>query len=200
MPYRFHTVIPSDFDSTVRERRESFPAAVRFSLKENEKDCVEGNVEKKFSRSTMSYTICTIAASMVFVAAGLPFLGQTGMTWWLWATFPTGGAVLGLLVLIWRGGKDDDSRRATGWKAIFGMVGGVGAPRIWMLIHPAITESTFMSDPIVLGVLGFLCFLGGSGAAAGVMRYWDKDAPRVGYQQTKRTVKKFTQTTDKLEP
>lgn len=148
----------------------------------------------------MSYTITIIAASMVFMAAGVPFLGQTGMHWWVWSTFPAGGAILGLLVLVWRGGKDERARAETGWKAVFGIVAGVGAPRIWMLIHPAITESTFMSDPIVLGVLGFLCFLGGSGAAAGVMRYWDKDAPRVGYQQTKRTVRKFSQPTDKLDP
>lgn len=176
----------------------------RFSL-QDDNDPTNRVVRKQtptrtHSRSTMSYTIAVIAASMAFVAAGLPFLGVSGMSWWLWATFPTGGATLGLLVLIWRGGKDDDSRRITGWKAIFGMVAGVGAPRIWMLIHPAITDSAFMSDPIVLGVLGFLSFLLGSGMAAGVMKYWDKDASKFGYEQTRRTVKKFSQPTDKLDP
>lgn len=173
---------------------------MRFSSKAREQRYREEMKINPYSRSTMSYTITALLASMAFVAAGLPFLAA-GMTWWVWATFPAGGACLGLLVLIWRGGKDNDSRRRTAWQSVFGMVAGVGAPRFWLLIHPAITESAFMSDPITLGVLGFLCFLGGTGIAPGIMKWWDKDAPKVGYHETKKFSRKhIEQPTDRLDP
>lgn len=156
---------------------------------------------RHYSRSTMAYTLCTILASAVFIAAGVPFLAMgEDMAWWLFATFPIGGGCLGLLVLIWRGGKDDESRKKTQWQAVFGMVAAVGIPRLGFFIHPAIAASAFMRDPITLGVIGFLCFLLGSGVAPGIMKWWDKDAPRVGYNEARKFSKKhIEQPTDKLE-
>jgi hypothetical protein len=199
MAYRFHPVIPADLETGT-----SFPARSRHSLRDNEKDCVEGNVEKNstYSRSTMAYTLCTLAASAAFIAAGLPFLAMgEEMAWWLFATYPVGGGILGLLVLIWRGGKDEDSRKRTGWQAVFGMVAAVGVPRFAYFLHPALGASAFLRDPITLGVIGFLCFLAASGGAPGVMKFWDKDAPKIGYRETKKAVRRHVeQPTEKLEP
>lgn len=162
----------------------------------------QSSTAHKYSRSTMAYTICTLLASAAFIAAGMPFLAMgEEMAWWLFGTFPIGGGCLGLLVLIWRGGKDEESRRKTQWQAVFGMIAAVGAPRFAYFIHPALGGSDFLRDPITLGVIGFLCFLAGSGVAPGIMRWWDKDAPRVGYNEAKKFSKKhIEQPTDKLEP
>jgi hypothetical protein len=148
----------------------------------------------------MAYTLCTIAASMVFVAAGIPFLGMgEEMAWWTWATFPIGGGIMGLLVLIWSGGKDEGSRRKTAWTSVFGMVGAICVPRVWLYLHPAITESEFMRDPLILGGMGFILFLIFSALSVGYMKWREKDAPREGYEQAKKFVKKYG-TTEKLEP
>lgn len=150
----------------------------------------------------MAYTLCTLAASMAFIASGVPFLAMGAeMAWWLFATFPIGGGCLGLLVLIWRGGKDEDSRRKTSWQAIFGMVAAAGIPRFAYFLHPALAGSAFLRDPITLGVIGFFCFLAGSGMASGIMKWWDKDAPRIGYREAKKASEKYIeQPTDKLDP
>jgi len=150
----------------------------------------------------MAYTICTLAASAAYIAAGLPFLAMgEEMAWWLFATYPIGGGFAALLVLIWRGGKDEESRRKTAWQAIFGMVAAVGAPRFAYFLHPALGESEFLRDPITLGVIGFFCFLLSSGMAPGVMKWWDKDAAKVGYRETKKAVRRHVeQPTEKLEP
>lgn len=199
MNYRFQPVIPADYQPAARE---SFPSPTHFSLKDREKHCVEGNVEKTCSRSTMAYTLCTLAASAAFIAAGLPFLAMgEEMAWWLFATYPIGGGFAALLVLIWRGGKDDESRKKTGWQAIFGMVAAVGVPRFAYFLHPALGESAFLRDPITLGVIGFLCFLAASGMAPGVMKWWDKDAAKLGYEEARKAAKKhIAQPTEKQEP
>lgn len=198
MAYRFHPVIPADL-----EEGTTSPVRIRFSVRDEEKDCVEGNTKKKctYSRSTMAYTLCTLAASMAFVVAGIPFLAMgEEMAWWLFATFPIGGGCLGLLVLVWRGGKDEESRKKTSYQAVFGMVAAAGIPRFVYFLHPALAGSAFLRDPITLGVFGFLCFLAGSGIAPGIMRWWDKDAPNVGYRETKKAVKRhLEQPTDKLD-
>lgn len=148
----------------------------------------------------MAYTICTIAASALFIVAGIPFLAMgEEMAWWTWATFPIGGGIMGLLVLIWSGGKDEESRRKTKWTSIFGLVGAVAVPRVWLYLHPTITESALMRDPLVLGGMGFILFLTFSAMSVGYMKWREKDAPRVGYDQTKRVVKKYTQPTEKLD-
>jgi hypothetical protein len=150
----------------------------------------------------MAYTLCSLAASAAFIAAGIPFLAMgEEMAWWLFATYPIGGGFAALLVLIWRGGKDEDSRRKTAWQGIFGMVAAVGVPRFAYFLHPALGASAFLRDPITLGVIGFLCFLAASGMAPGVMRWWDKDAPKVGYKEAKKASRKhLEQPTEKLEP
>jgi hypothetical protein len=149
----------------------------------------------------MSYTLCTLLASAVFAFAGMPFLAYgEEMAWWLFATFPVAGGTMGLLVLIWRGAKDEESRRKTQWQAIFGMVAAVGTPRFAYFIHPALGASAFLRDPITLGVIGFLCFLAGSGMASGIMKWWDRDAPRIGYREAKKASKRYIeQPTEKLD-
>lgn len=154
-----------------------------------------------YSRSTMAYTICTVLASAVFIAAGIPFLALgEEMAWWTWATFPIGGGLLGLLVLIWSGGKDEESRRKTAWTSVFGMVGAVCVPRLWLYLHPAITSSEFMRDPLVLGGIGFLLFLLFSALSVGYMKWREKDAPREGYKQARKFAKQHINPTEKLEP
>lgn len=176
----------------------------RFSSKplHDETDQSGSGKQHHYSRSTMSYTICTLAASAAFIVAGIPFLALgEEMAWWLFATFPIGGGTMGLLVLIWRGAKDEESRRKTQWQAVFGMMGAVGIPRMVYFLHPAIAGSAIMRDPITLGLCGFLCFLIGSGIAPGIMKWWDKDAPKVGYDEAKKFSKRHVeQPTDKLEP
>jgi hypothetical protein len=162
----------------------------------------EKEARYSYSRSTMAYTLCTLAASAAFVAAGLPFLALgEEMAWWLFATYPIGGGFAALLVLIWRGGKDEESRKRTAWQAVFGMVAAIGIPRFAYFIHPALGASAFLRDPITLGVIGFLCFLAVSGMAPGFMKWWDKDASKVGYKEARKASKRYIETpTEKLEP
>jgi hypothetical protein len=150
----------------------------------------------------MAYTLCTIAASAVFIVAGMPFLAMgKEMAWWTWATFPIGGGIMGLLVLIWSGGKDEESRRKTAWTSVFGMVGAVVVPRIWLYLHPAITESAFMRDPLVLGGMGFILFLTFSAMSVGYMKWRDRDAANIGYNEAKKMSKKYLETpTEKFKP
>jgi hypothetical protein len=185
MPYRYHPVIPAEYVSTsMPEGDRDYPCRLTRKFRAPVEDEPKNT---HYSRQTMAYTTCTLIAAMSIFASGIPFLALgEEMAWWLWAIFPFSGSVFGLLVLIWRGGKDDKSRGQTQWKAVFGLVGGVGIPRFWFYVHPAIAGSDFMRDPIMLSAIGFLCFLIGSGMAAGVMKWWDKDAPEVGYQQARR--------------
>lgn len=59
MAYRFHPVIPADL-----EEGTTSPVRIRFSARDEEKDCVEGNTKKK----------CTYSRSMT--AAGLFFMAS----------------------------------------------------------------------------------------------------------------------------
>lgn len=190
MSYRFSPVIPAHMRDSMpeRDRDDSKPHIV---LRHNKPHCT-------YSRSTMAYTVCSILASAAFIAAGVPFLAMgEEMAWWLFATFPIGGGCLGLLVLIWRGAKDEESRKKTQWQAVFGMVASIGIPRFAYFIHPALAGSAFLRDPITLGSIGFLCFLAGSGMAPGIMRWWDKDAAKLGYKQAKKWQSEIDKEADK---
>jgi hypothetical protein len=195
MSYRHSPVFPADFRVSKPERDIDYPGRL------GRPQAPVHDQSRNYSRSTMAYTICTLAASAAFIAAGLPFLALgEEMAWWLFATYPVGGGFAALLVLIWRGGKDDESRRKTAWQAIFGLVAAVGVPRFAYFLHPALGQSEFLRDPITLGVIGFLFFLAGSGIAPGIMKWWDKDAPGIGYNEAKKASKRYIETpTEKLK-
>lgn len=198
MSYRFHPVIPTDFRPSMPEGPHEDHVIGRLNSRYEANHRYD---KSPYSRSTMAYTICTIAASALFIAAGVPLLAMgEEMAWWTWATFPIGGGIMGLLVLIWSGGKDEESRRKTKWTSIFGLVGAVAVPRVWLHLHPSITESAFMRDPLVLGGMGFVLFLTFSALSIGYMKWREKDAPNIGYREAQKASKRYIETpTEKLE-
>lgn len=142
------------------------------------------SVENSHSRIHMSSILCAAAITVIVAAAGVPFLAMgQDMAWWVWATFPLAGAMFGLLVLIWSGGRDEESRRKTRWNAIFGLFGAISIPRTWLYIHPSITNSDVMRDPLILAGIGFGLFLLFSGMAGGFMRWRERRAELLGYRQ-----------------
>lgn len=123
---------------------------------------------------------------VIVAALGVPFLGMTDLPWWVWVSFPFAGSMFGVAVLVWSGGKDDESRKKTMWTSVFGLVGATVIPRAWLYVHPAIMSSEFMRDPIILAGMGFGLFLLFSGMASGFMKWREKRGETLGYRQAER--------------
>lgn len=150
----------------------------------------------------MAYSLITLIGGALLIAA-TPFVAMgEGMAWWTWGILSGVGCTAGIFVHVWRGGKDEKSRRETGWRSIFGVAGGLGIPRFILLTWPWVAHVTILNDPIIIVVGGFVCFMLCSYACLGWMRWLEKDAPKVGYRQGKALERKsdqYTEPTDQNE-
>lgn len=188
-------------DTLPMTRADNFPH-VRYSSQDKEGRDVERDPKNKYCRIHMSSSICAGVCALLLIAAGVPMVAMGDeMVWWMWSTFPFSGTLFGLMVLIWFSGRDEESRRKLKWTAVHGVVFGIGMPRLALYVHPWISASPLMRDPIVLWMIGFVCFLLFSGAAVGIMRWRERRSADVAFEQLDRYAKRnLPQPTDKLDP
>lgn len=147
MSYRHHAVIPADFQRTAASGSVSFQT--RFSLKENEKPCVETNVEK-----TPTYSRSMTAAGILFLTAGLaaflatpnnPPVSQAAaetIKQWSLDSYSMVGAILsaaGVCLLH----NTQEGKRIIAGRVIFTLLAGFIGPWLveilpftWKLTHP----------------------------------------------------------------
>lgn len=97
------------------------------------------------------------------------------------------GSLAGYGMVIQWAKRDDESKRKTRGRAMFGLIVAILIPRLALYFHPAFVG--ILNDIWALFGIGALIFLVGYGAAVGVMRWIEKRAGEVAYEQLDRYAK-----------
>lgn len=151
------------------------------------------------SASAFSMIAAAVLMGSGAFSASLASLGFQELIWWVWgAPIMAGSLVSYGMVLQWSK-RDDESKRKTRGRALFGLLVAISLPRLGIHFHPALVS--ILNDPWILFGVGGSIFLLGFGAAVGVMKFIEKRAGDIAYDQLDKYAKdKLPKPTETLKP
>lgn len=188
-------IIPHDYPT-----RAASPKAARAK-----RVSCDTNTNTSYSRHMSAAAFSFMAAALLMGAGATPAIlsslgvqGVQELVWWLWAMPLMAGSLAGFGIVLSYAKKDEESKRRTRGRALFGLVVGLAVPRAALYIHPALLG--LLNDPFILLGIGTGVFLAGFGAAVGVMKWVEKRAGDVAYDQIEKYAKDKLPPTDKPQP
>ncbi len=199
--HRYLPVIPRDFTASMPERQAE--NAPRLRVIRPEAPHCDHAPTGPYSRTMSASAFSMIAAAVLMgsgaFSASLASLGFQELIWWVWgAPIMAGSLVSYGMVLQWSK-RDDESKRKTRGRALFGLLVAISLPRLGIHFHPALVS--ILNDPWILFGVGGSIFLLGFGAAVGVMKFIEKRAGDIAYDQLDKYAKdKLPKHTENLKP